>query len=47
MMQGMGIAFNVDAFLPLAKAFQGVVCVVGDFQVLLPTQLKVCCHITR
>lgn len=36
-MQGMGISFNVDALLPFAKAFQGVVCMVGDFQILLPT----------
>lgn len=35
-MQGMGISFNVDALLPFAKASQGVVCVVGDFQILLP-----------
>lgn len=36
-MQGMGISFNVDALLPFAKAFQGVVCMVGDLQILLPT----------
>lgn len=35
-MQGMRISFNVDALLPFAKTFQGVVCMVGDFQVLLP-----------
>jgi len=40
MMQGMGISFHIDALLPFAKAFQGVVCMVGDFQILLPTQLK-------
>jgi len=40
----MGISFHVDALLPLAKAFQGVVCMVGDFQILLPTQLKASCH---
>ena len=36
-MQGMGVSFNVDALLPFAEAFQGVVRVVGDFQILLPT----------
>lgn len=35
MMQRMGISFDVDALLPFAKAFQGVVCVVGDLQILL------------
>jgi len=44
MMQGMGISFHIDALLPFAKAFQGVVCMVGDFQILLPTQLKASCH---
>lgn len=44
MMQGMGISFHINALLPFAKAFQGVVCMVGDFQILLPTQLKVSCH---
>lgn len=44
MMQGMGISFHINALLPFAKALQGVVCMVGDFQILLPTQLKVSCH---
>lgn len=35
-MQGMGISFDVDALLPFAEAFQGVVCMVGDLQILLP-----------
>lgn len=35
MVQRVGIPLHVDAFLPLAEAPQGVVCVMSDLQILL------------
>lgn len=40
MMNWMIIILHIDAFLPLTEAVQAIVCMMGDFQILLITDKR-------